>query len=274
MTSAMAALWCAAVFLIAYALDCLLLGWQCLSRPVVAAPLVGLVLGDVMTGLLTGGLLEAVFLGVSAVGGSVPSDSLSASVLAVLLARVLPIPDAALVGVALGLFLGMPVSVVRSWLARRLCAIAPFWAELAGSCRPARFVATNVVVGLLWAVPLALVVLAEGLALGLVCDHVVGAAPAWALRGLVVAGSLMPLVGIGTHLAQTLTRWVAAFLAMGLVLAWSAGLSGVDVAVIAGAAAASYVVAVVEAAPSRGRSGSVESRSAEEASDDLEDFFS
>ncbi len=52
-----------------------------LERPIVLAPLVGLLLGDVSTGLQIGASLELVFMGAQAIGGSVPSNVAIASVL-------------------------------------------------------------------------------------------------------------------------------------------------------------------------------------------------
>lgn len=47
--------------------------WQ-LSRPIAIAPLVGLVLGHPVEGIMLGAVLELVFLGIIAIGGSVPQD--------------------------------------------------------------------------------------------------------------------------------------------------------------------------------------------------------
>ena len=45
-----------------------LFGMVMLSRPIVVAPLTGLLLGDVQTGLLVGASLESIFMGVVNVG--------------------------------------------------------------------------------------------------------------------------------------------------------------------------------------------------------------
>lgn len=56
-------------------------GWGNLTpRPIWICPLVGLVLGDLKTGIIIGGMIEAVFMGTFSVGGSVPSDIASASI--------------------------------------------------------------------------------------------------------------------------------------------------------------------------------------------------
>lgn len=50
-----------------------------LERPLVIGPIVGLVLGDVQSGLIIGANLELVFMGAQAIGGSVPSNVAIAS---------------------------------------------------------------------------------------------------------------------------------------------------------------------------------------------------
>lgn len=52
-----------------------------LERPIVVGPLVGLILGDVRTGLTVGATLELIFMGAQAIGGSVPPNVVIASVL-------------------------------------------------------------------------------------------------------------------------------------------------------------------------------------------------
>ena len=48
--------------------------FQTLTRPLCMAWIVGLFLGDMHTGIVMGGLLEAVFMGVSGIGGSIPAQ--------------------------------------------------------------------------------------------------------------------------------------------------------------------------------------------------------
>lgn len=64
-----AAIICAVVYAVINWLDPYTLSWQCLNRPIVVAPLVGLLLGDFQTGIIMGASLEAIFMGISAVGG-------------------------------------------------------------------------------------------------------------------------------------------------------------------------------------------------------------
>lgn len=52
--------------------------WQ-FNRPIIVGPIVGLLLGNLQTGIILGGTFESVFLGVIAVGGSIPADALVGS---------------------------------------------------------------------------------------------------------------------------------------------------------------------------------------------------
>lgn len=49
-----------------------------MHRPVVLGPLVGLILGDLHTGILTGGTLELVWMGLAPLAGAQPQTSSSA----------------------------------------------------------------------------------------------------------------------------------------------------------------------------------------------------
>lgn len=52
-----------------------------IDRPIVLAPLVGMILGDPYQGLIMGAALELIFLGVVSIGGATPSDANMGSVL-------------------------------------------------------------------------------------------------------------------------------------------------------------------------------------------------
>lgn len=58
-----------------------ILGGFMIDRPIVLAPLVGLILGDLNQGLVMGAALELIFLGVVSIGGATPSDANMGSVL-------------------------------------------------------------------------------------------------------------------------------------------------------------------------------------------------
>ena len=56
-------------------------GTAMLGRPLVLGALVGIILGDVKTGVMIGFQLELVFMGMYAIGASIPPDMIVGSVL-------------------------------------------------------------------------------------------------------------------------------------------------------------------------------------------------
>lgn len=63
-----------------------LLGQHMLARPIIISPLVGLVMGDLRTGLVLGGELELVWMGLVGIGTTTPPDVVVGSALATALA--------------------------------------------------------------------------------------------------------------------------------------------------------------------------------------------
>lgn len=61
-------------------------GQHMLDRPIIIGPLVGVILGDPVTGLIVGGSLELVWWGLVGIGTSTPPDVVVGSALATALA--------------------------------------------------------------------------------------------------------------------------------------------------------------------------------------------
>lgn len=212
-----AAIICAVVYAVINWLDPYTLSWQCLNRPIVVAPLVGLLLGDFQTGIIMGASLEAIFMGISAVGGSIPSDCLSGSIIAVAYAIVVGGDGAML----------MPL-----W-----AGLAPYWERLASECKPNKFRAISMVVNFIACLPGAAIIFLgvafgiEGLQAGL------AACPAWVMTGLAAAGTMMTAVGFGILLSMIWSTDIAVFFFVGFICAKSLGLSSLGIAVIGAAIA-------------------------------------
>ncbi|MEK7841581.1 MAG: PTS sugar transporter subunit IIC, partial [Deltaproteobacteria bacterium] len=71
------------------------------SRPLVASPVIGYILGDAMTGLLIGGVLELLFIGELPVGGYIPPHE---TMLTVVITAVSLIGQKALGGIDIAVF--------------------------------------------------------------------------------------------------------------------------------------------------------------------------
>ena len=78
------------------------------DRPIVVGPIVGLVLGDVVTGTLIGAQLEVIYLGIVNVGGAQATDTLYATTMAAALSIISGIPQEAAITLAIPLgFIGL-----------------------------------------------------------------------------------------------------------------------------------------------------------------------
>ena len=119
---------CALVWILMQGTD-RLLGWQTLQRPIVTATVTGFLLGDIRTGMIMAASLEAIFMGISAIGGSIPSDACASSIIAVAY-TILTGAD-----VETGLALAMPIGTLMGSANEMwkpvLAALAPYWLEAA-----------------------------------------------------------------------------------------------------------------------------------------------
>lgn len=62
-------------------------GWYVLSRPIVSGFLIGIILGDVTTGILVGVAVQVVFIALVTPGGAMPQDLNSAAYIGVALGQ-------------------------------------------------------------------------------------------------------------------------------------------------------------------------------------------
>ncbi len=223
---------CAVAYWVILMLDQNLLSWQCLSRPIVVAPVIGLLLGDLHTGITMGASLEAIFMGISAIGGAVPSDALSGSIIAVAYAVLVGGEGAVETGLALSLTLGTVMSSFSGMTMALWNALAAYWEKLAAECKPTKFkIQTLAVAGLAAAVNAVIIFFGVGFGVeGL--NSALAACPTWVLTGLGAAGGMMTAVGFGILLAMIWDVKICAFYFVGFICAKSLGLSSLGIAVI------------------------------------------
>lgn len=62
--------------------DSRVFGLWMIERPLILGPLVGIILGDLQTGIIVGASLELVMMGVVGIGSATPPDTVSGSILA------------------------------------------------------------------------------------------------------------------------------------------------------------------------------------------------
>ena len=214
---------CAILYLVINCLDPYMLSWQCLNRPLVVGPLTGLLLGDLHTGIVMGASLEAIFMGISAVGGSVPSDCLSGTIIPVAYAILVGGEGSVETGLALALTIGTIMSSFSAMLTPVWAALASYWEKLAQECNPKKFKLQALLVNVTYGV--------AGL------QNALAALPAWVLTGLGAAGGMMTAVGFGILLSMIWNKEICVFYFVGFILCKSVGLSSLGIAVIGAAIA-------------------------------------
>ncbi|GAW63668.1 PTS system sorbose-specific transporter subunit IIC [Ligilactobacillus acidipiscis DSM 15836] len=172
-----------------------LLGFTQLGRPIVIGPLVGLLLGDVQTGLLLGASLETIFMGVVNIGGAMVAEPGLASALAVAFA----INMHGGLGVALPIAIPLGIIGVEVKTLIYVLVVGPFasvFDRLAASGQQKKY--TGLHFGL-WTLQWFLYSLIPFFAIlvgSKATQNAINMIPDTIVNGLSVAGNLLPAVGM------------------------------------------------------------------------------
>ncbi len=226
-----AALKISLVYLIIQTIDPYIIGWQCLNRPIVIAPLAGLVLGDFRTGIIMGAGLESIFMGISAIGGSIPADATSASLLAVAYAVITGATTEA------GLALALPIGTVLASIGAIVMSVlsnplAPYWERVSVRGKNNELAIQAIIFSIVMTlVNAAVIFLAVAFGVSGLNDFL-ATLPAWVMTGLGASSSMMLAVGFAILTSMIWSREVGAFFFLGFVLVKYANLPVVPIAVI------------------------------------------
>lgn len=202
------------------------------GRPLIMSTLVGMVLGDMKTGVMVGATLELVWLGVFPIGASNPPDYVSGSIIGAAYvittgmdaasACVLAIPVATLVQLFWDFLMMSAVPL--------LAARADHYAEL-GNAKKVDWMHYWAII--IQTVPLALIV-ASGYYFGMpVIEHVIQMIPAWITDGIAYATGIIPAIGLAMIARMLINKKVACFLFFGFLLAAYFNLSIIGIACFA-----------------------------------------
>ena len=201
-------------------------------RPIVLCPLVGLVLGDLQTGLAIGASLELLFMGSISIGAYVPPNETVGGVLACAFAISLGESTEAAIALA------MPIAVLTLSLKNIMRVIDPFFVDMAD-----KFAAQGNVKGI-YAIHFLL-----GNALGCVLyfilcstafylgvDAVKGLLdmiPQFAIDGFGIAANILPTMGFAMLGRLVLTKQVMPYFFLGFLITSYAGIPVLGVAILA-----------------------------------------
>ena len=188
-----------------------------LERPILLGPIVGLILGDLPTGLVMGGTLELAFMGVVEIGGGVNQNMAIGSVLgtAFAISAGLTIEEALLIAI--------PASIIGSFFELVAKTFSTFFvarAEGYAEKNNAKGFSAMVHMGngfhfLAVAIP---TFLALALGTGAV-ESLANAIPAWLSSGISVVGHVLPAFGFALLLNTIATTQLMPFFFIGFVMA-------------------------------------------------------
>lgn len=207
------------------------IGTQMLRRPLLIAPVVGLIMGNLQAGLMIGATLEVMWMGVGNVGAYSAPDMISGTCIGTAL-------GIASGGTEVAVALAVPTSILAQQLLviyrTGIVALNPMAEKAAESGDFSKIFRLNyipmVLAFLIRAVPTFIAIyLGAG-----VIDTIVAALPANIMGGLKVAGSVIPSVGIGLLMLMMIKKaelWT--FLIAGFALAVYLNLSVLPITLIA-----------------------------------------
>lgn len=201
------------------------------DRPIVLGTIVGLILGDLETGVVVGGTLELVFIGAAAIGGSVPPNIVLAAVIGTAFAI------EAGEGVETALLVAIPAGVVATvfeLLAKTGCSFLVHRADLAAEQSDDRQIfriiwAGNGIHFLAYAAPTFLALYFGRSTVESITDAITGDVN----DGLAVAAALLPAVGFAILLSILSTRRLFPLFVIGFALAAYTDLTVIGVAILA-----------------------------------------
>ena len=186
------------------------------DQPIVVGPIIGLLLGDITTGVLIGASLQIIYLGVVNVGGAQSTDTLYATSMAVALAIMTNIGNDAAIALSIPLgYIGLlMLQVTRIYFA----LFAPTLDKIAEQGNDKKY---GVAYLLYTAVGYGLGAITIFIALSIGADATqvfIDSLPTWVMGGLQTAAGLLPAIGLGIILNMMWDKKVIVYFVLGFAL--------------------------------------------------------
>lgn len=262
---------CALASILVHGID-RVLSWQTFQRPIVVAPIVGLLLGDFHTGIVMGASLEAIFMGISAIGGSIPADATAASIIAVAM-TILTGADVE-TGLALAMPIGTIMATVNELWKPVLCSLAPYWEHLAEEGKVSTLRWQSIVCGIFFDKLPAHFVMFVAVAFGIEgLEAVINTLPAWVMSGFSAASGMMTAVGFAILGSMIWSGEVGGFFFVGFVLAKFLNMGTLPIAILLAVVAVMYFLNDKKILDAKNEALAAAGNGNGNASSDEEDFF-
>lgn len=208
---------------------------ESLYQPIVTGMVVGLILGDVQTGLVVGGTYQLMTIGNMPVGGAQPPNAVIGGIMAAILAITLQLEPTAAVATAIPFsLLGQYGVTLIFTLTSPIMTVADKYAQEANTKGIDRInYLTMTAIGLIFGIIVTLFFIG-GAAFG---QRIVDMIPTWLMGGLSAAGGMMRYVGFAILMKVMISKDMWGFLLAGFGLATivmaSSSLSGSALIILA-----------------------------------------
>ena len=203
-------------------------GTAMLGSPLVLGALVGIILGDVKTGVMIGFQLELVFMGMYAIGASIPPDMIVGSVLGTAFAITTGN------GMETAITIAMPAAILSAFVVNLFYGvITPIMARAADRFaeegKYKKIEAIFLSNGFLFDLTFAVIAFVAFLFGGDAVQAVVSAIPGWLTSGITIAAGILPALGFAQLISMIMSRKVAVFFLFGFLLSAYLGVSTVGI---------------------------------------------
>ena len=208
-----------------------MVGIDNVGRPLVISAIIGLILGDMRTGIICGATIELIWLGVFAIGASNPPDMLSGAVIgtAYVIMSNAPVESAVLLAVPVATLVKL-ISEFRWTVINPLIgAKADKYAESGDTKAVERMHVISLIIGVLFKP----IVIGVAFYFGIpFIEYMVSAIPPFFTDGLMYATGIIPAIGFALIARMILTKETVLFLCLGFILASFFNLSIIGIAAL------------------------------------------
>lgn len=188
------------------------------NRPIVIAPLVGLVMGDVVTGITIGATLELVFMGAFPIGASNPPDFVSGAIIstAYIISTGQDVSAAVVLAIPIATLILLIDNIQMTFLLTWASHAADRCAENGDIKGVERWM---LIAGIGNKILLALIV-GMGFYLGVpFIEKVLAFVPEFVIHGIDVAAGIIPAIGFAMLARMMVSKKTLPFLMLGFILA-------------------------------------------------------
>lgn len=190
---------------------------ESLYQPIVTGPVIGLILGDLQTGLVVGGTYQLMTIGNMPVGGAQPPNAVMGGIMATVLAISLGLRPAEAVGAAI------PFAILGQYgITMLFTAMSPMMSRADQYAQDADTDGIDrinylsmIILGSIFGIIVTLFFIG-GASFG---EQLLAVIPAWIMNGLDAAGGMMRFVGFAILLRVMISRELWSFYFLGFALA-------------------------------------------------------